>query len=109
MSITTKIQELLSKRGVNKLSELTVDEKVEYDRWQSIVDGSEVTVEKMKEFCQSQIKLIEGRYASGDTTDKQDVFLRASLHIYLNLLDMINSPEISRVNLEKHLTNLLKQ
>jgi hypothetical protein len=109
MSITTIIQSILQKKGVSKLTELTPDEKVEYDRWQSIVDGNEVTIEKMREFCASQIRLIEGRYASGDTTDKQDTFLRASLHIYLNLLDMINSPEITRVNLEKHLTQLLKQ
>ena len=109
MSITTIIQDILSKKGVTKLSELTPDEKVEYDRWQAIVEGNEVTVAKMKEFCESQIRIIEGRYATGDTTDKQDTFLRASLHIYLNLLNMINSPEVNRVNLEKHLTNILKQ
>ena len=109
MSITTTIQSILNKKGVTKLTELTPDERVEYDRWQAIVDGNEVTVDKIKEFCESQIKIIESKYAGGDTTDKQDIFLRTSLHIYLNLLQMINSPEVNRINLEKYLTTILSQ
>ena len=109
MQLPSIIQELLKKKGVQKLTELSPDEKTEYDRWQAVIEGSEITVPKIKEFCESQVRLIEGRYASGDATDKQDIMLRASLHIYLNLIKLIDSPEIERNNLEKYLTTLLRQ
>lgn len=108
MSLSSLIQGIMDKKGISKITELTPDEKTEYERWQAIMDGSEMTVAKIKEFCESQIRIIEGRYASGETTDKQDTFLRASLHIYLNLIALINSPETERVNLEKYLTQLLR-
>ena len=107
--ISDLIHKILEKKGINKITELSHDERVEYDRWNAIIEGSEITVPKIKEFCESQIRLIEGRYASGDATDKQDIMLRASLHIYLNLIKLIDSPEIERGNLEKYLTQILTQ
>ena len=107
--LSTLIQKILEKKKINKISELSPDEKVEYDRWNAIIEGSEITVPKIKEFCESQIRLIEGRYASGEATDKQDIMLRASLHIYLNLIKLIDSPEIERGNLEKYLSQILTQ
>ena len=107
MSISTLIQKLLEKKGISKITELSPDERTEYDRWQAVIEGSEITVPKIKEFCESQIRLIESKYSSGEATDKQDVYLRASLHIYLNLVKLINSPEIERNNLEKYLTTLI--
>ena len=107
--LSTLIQKILEKKKINKISELSVDEKVEYDRWNAIIEGSEITVPKIREFCESQVRLIEGRYAGGEATDKQDTMLRASLHIYLNLIKLIDSPEIERGNLEKYLTQILTQ
>lgn len=107
-NITSLIQKVFDRKGISKITELTPDERVEYDRWQAIIDGSEITVEKIREFCESQVKIIENKYATGETTDKQDVYLRASLHIYLNLIKLLDSPEVDRNNLEKYLTNLIR-
>ena len=100
------IQQLLDKRGINKITELSPDEKVEYERWQQIIDGSEVTVDKIKEFCKYQIKVVESKC---DGVTSLTPIQQASLHIYLNLLAMIEAPEIDRKNLEAHLTRIINQ
>jgi hypothetical protein len=109
MQISNLINKIFERKGITKITELSPDEKVEYDRWQAIMDGSEITVAKIKAFCEFQVKTIEGKYATGESTDKQDTYLRASLHIYLNLIKLIDSPEIERGNLEKYLTTLITQ
>jgi hypothetical protein len=109
MKIHHKIFELLNKRGIQKVEELTPEERAEVFNWQSQLDGTEITVEKIEKFCESQIRIIEDKYASGDQTDKQDMFLRASLHIYLNIQRMIKAPETERVNIEKYLTQLISE
>lgn len=109
MNIPGLINKLFEKKGVNKITDLSPDEKKEYDRWQSIMDGTEITVAKIKEFCEIQIKMIEEKFATPDNSDKKDAFLKASLHIYISLLKLINSPETERANLEKHLSDLINQ
>lgn len=107
MSISTLIKAFFEKKGIEKISDLKPDERIEYDRWQAIIDGTEVTVEKIREFCKYQVKLIEEKFASGDNTDKQDAFFKASLHIYINILKLIEASEEDRKNLEKHLSSLI--
>jgi hypothetical protein len=109
MLIQSLISKIWDKQGIKSINDLSIPEKQEYDRWQQIMEGSDVTVDKLKDFCISQIKLIEGKYASGDNTDKQDMFLRASLHIYLNLIKLIDAPEIDRKNLEYYLITLINK
>ncbi len=109
MSISSLITKFFEKKGINTIADLKPEERQEYDRWQAIMDGTEVTVEKIKIFCDVQIKLIEERFATGETTDKQDAFLKASLHVYLNLLKAIKAPELERKDLERHLSNLINQ
>jgi len=108
MSISTLIQQLFEKKGITKLGDLAPDEKAKYDEWQATIDGTEVTVEKLKEFCEKQIKIIEDVYSRAEQTDKKDTMLRASLHVYLNLLKLMESTEAERASLERYLTDLLK-
>lgn len=109
MQIPSLINKLFEKRGIKKLTELSPEEKRQYDNWQAIIDGTEVSVEKIKDFCQSQVKLIEERFSDPESTERKDTFAKASLHIYLNLLKLINSPEDERRDLEKYLTDLINK
>lgn len=96
---------LLEKRGIDKVEDLTVEEKTVFDRYKVVLTGEAVTVESLKAFCKSQITLIEARFAGPDST--HDVYLKASLHVYLNLLKAIEAPEAERESLERYLTQLI--
>lgn len=101
------LYELLRKRKIETIDDLSTEERKDFENYQHILDGQNITVEKIKEFCERQVKIIEDVYASGDRTDKQDMFSRASLHVYLNLLKAIEAPEAERKNIEQYLTNLI--
>ena len=100
------LSKYLQKVGITNIQEATKEEQQIFERYKAILEGSEVTVDKIKEFCQSQIKIIEQRFADNPKTD-DDVYLKACLHIYLNILQIIDAPTLERKNLEKHLNSLI--
>jgi hypothetical protein len=106
MSISNLISKIWAKEGIKSVEDLSLVEKKEYERWQQIIEGSEITVDKLKDFCRSQVDLIEGKC---DGVSPLTNIQQAGLHIYLNLLKLIESPEVERKNLEYYLTNLLNK
>jgi hypothetical protein len=102
------IQKWLDKIGVKNVSDLSSDEKATYDNWSKILSEGEITVEKIKEFCKSQKKLIETQYTNPDNTDKKDNILKASLGIYNALIGLIEGPRSEKESLEKYLEQLIK-
>lgn len=103
MSLLSK---LLQKRNINSLDELSTEERATFEQYQSVLE-KEITVATLKEFCISQIKLIEGKFADNPKTD-DDQYLKACLHVYLNIIKAIEAPEQERKSLEQHLTALIK-
>lgn len=96
----------LFKKGITNPEELLPEEKVIYDKYRVILSGENISVDKIKEFCEYQVKIIENKFADNPKTD-DDTYLKACLHIYLNILKCIEAPEKEREALEKHLTGLL--
>lgn len=99
------LSKLLEKRGISKVEELSIEEKVVFDRYKVVLTGEAVTIDTLKEFCKAQIAIIEARFASPAT--EHDVYLKACLHVYLNLLKAIEAPQAERESLEKYLTQLI--
>lgn len=104
MSLLSK---LLEKRGIEKIEDLSIEEKAVYDRYRVVLSGEAVTVEAIKEFCGAQVKIIEALFAGPPT--QNDTYLKACLHVYLNILKAIESPEAERAAIEQHLTQLLSE
>ena len=100
------LDKLLSKRGIQHVEELDTEEKAVFDRYASVLRGDSVTIESIKEFCKGQIALIEAKFAS-NANPTDDIYLKACLHVYLNLLKAIEAPEAERDSLEKYLVQLL--
>lgn len=96
---------LLAKRGIDKIEDLSVEEKAIFDRYKVVLTGEAVSVASLKEFCKAQIAVIESRFAAPST--EHDVYFKACLHVYLNLLKAIEAPEAERESLEKYLTQLI--
>ena len=103
MSILSK---LLTKWKIDKIEDLSQEERVVYDNYNKILSGkNEVTIDSLKEFMRAQIKIIEHKFADGET--KNDLYFKACLHVYLNLLKVIEAPEAERESTELHLNQLL--
>lgn len=98
------INKLLEKRGIEKVEDLSAEEQATYQKWRLILTGDSVTIDSLKEFCASQIKIIESKC---DGTNPLSLLQQASIHVYINLLKTIEAPEAERESLEKYLTQIV--
>lgn len=96
----------LTKKGIEKEEDLSPEEKIVYIKYRHILSGETVSLSTIKEFCKSQISIIEGKIANG--IDRPTDIQIASLHVYLNLLRAIEAPEAERESLERHLTQIIE-
>lgn len=101
MSILSK---WLEKRGVEKTEDLSPEELTTYNHYKSVLSGETLSVETIKQFCQSQVRVIESKC---DGVSPLTPLQQASLHVYLNLLKAIEAPEAERAALEQHLTQIV--
>lgn len=98
------LSQWLDKAGIKKVEDLSPDEKAVYDRYRRVLSGETLTIETIKTFCETQIKVIE---AKCDGITPLTTLQQACLHVYLNILKAIEAPEAERVAVEQHLTQLI--
>lgn len=103
------IVKLLQKRKIKDIRELSEEERTTFDKWEQVLSEGEITIEKIKEFCQQQIKLIENQYTNPDNSNKKDNYLKACLSVYQALLRIIEGKRSVRQALEKYLNQLINQ
>lgn len=100
------LSDLLLKRKVDP-KELSEAEKVDFDRWNSVLSGEEITVPKILEFCTRQKSAIELKWENVDNTVDKNERLIGMHTIYSKIIRMIQAEEAERIALEKHLTSLI--
>ena len=103
------LQKLLRKRGIEDKQTLSVEEKVDYERWERILSGGDITVEKIATFCKAQISLIEMQWKDMGNDTKKNERLIIAHTIYSTILKVITSPEVERVTLEEYLNKLIHE
>jgi hypothetical protein len=102
------IEKLLFKRGIKDLKELDNEEKQTFDTWQSILSKEELKMEDVKQFCQSQIDIIENKWKDYNTDNAKKSELIPYHTCYKTLLLAIDSPRSARENLENQLLQMIK-
>lgn len=100
------LSRLLEKRNIKSEEELFPEEKALYDTYKRLLTGDVVTVESIKQFCKTQIQIAQTKFAGPPSKD--DTYLKACLHVYLNILKAIEAPEAERESLERYLTQLIE-
>lgn len=98
------IDTLLGKRGIKTVEELDPEERAQVEKWKLILRGDSITIDTIKEFCKSQITIIEGKC---DGVTPLTPIQQGSLHVYLTLLKAIETPEAEREALERYLTQIV--
>lgn len=97
---------LLNKRGL-KVDELDKEEKAQFENWNAILSKEELTLEDVKQFCQTQCEIIKGKWSNYDLENAKKAELIPYFTVYSTLLQVIQSPKVARENLEKHLLQLI--
>ncbi len=100
------LEKILKKRGINDLEELDKEEKATFETWQATLSKDELTPEDIKVFLQSQISIIEGKWANIESENKEKLIPYHTC--YKLLLAAINSPKSARDALEKNLLQLIQ-
>ena len=102
------LSKLLKKRGIKDVTELTEDERVEFDNWQKVLNKEELTIKDITEFCDGAIGAIETQFGDVDMSNDKTAKLTLQHAIYKKIRGVINSPQTERESLIEYLTNLLK-
>lgn len=101
------LDRFFKKKGIETSEDLSAEERVVYENYKRILTGENLTVDSIKEFCSSQIKIIESRIAA--SLEIPSAVQVASLHVYLNILKMMDAPEVERRTLEDYLTQQINE
>lgn len=103
------LRKLLNFRNLPDTSSLKKEEKQTYDDWQRILSTGVISVDKIKEFCQNQIQMIQAQWRNLDNNKDKNSRLIVMHTVYTNLLSLIDSPNKERENLEKFLISLVSE
>ena len=103
------LQKYLNKLGLTDTTELTPNEKQDYDRWSKVLSEGDITVDKIKEFCEKQLSIIENKFKELDNTQEKNTRLITMHTVYKTIITMIDSPKSEREQLEKYLNNLIEK
>jgi len=103
-----KLANLLEKRKIKDLKDLDPDEKADFDRWTKILSEGEITVDKILDFCKSQISIIENKWKASPTSWEENAKLIPYHTVYSSLSKMITTPRADKKSVEEELDSLLK-
>ena len=104
--MTDILNKLLQKRGV-QYDELDIEEKKQFDNWKLVLTKDELTTQDIKDFCQSQVDVIEGKWQDLNLEQIKKAELIPYHTVYNLLLKVIDSPKEARSALEKNLLQLI--
>lgn len=107
MGLNSLLSKLLAKRGIDKVEDLSDEEKVTIDKFKAVLSGENLTLDSIKDFMRMQIRVIETKFAEADS--KNDVYYKACLNVYLTMLKAMEAPERERESLERYLTQLIEE
>ena len=101
------IDQVIEKKGL-KPEELSPEEKETVKQWQNILlAGSEITVDRIAQFCDYSIKNIEAQFKNLDNTPEKTQRLTLLHSVYSSLLSVIRNPQAEKDALVKYLTSLI--
>ena len=105
MSILSKI---LQKRGIKDITELSDEERVDFENWQKVLNKEEIQVKDILEFCEGAMTSIESQFGDVEIPDDRMAKLTLQHAVYKRLKQVIEAPETEKENLSNYLTGLLK-
>lgn len=108
MSIKNTISLYLEKLGIkDPTKDLTSEEKITLESWKRILSGGEISVDRIKEFCEYQLNVIETKFRDAEKSDREKANLTLIHSVYSAIKAIIVSPRAEQESLEKYLNTLI--
>ncbi len=101
------LSSILAKRGIKDKSELTKEERKDFDNWQRILEEEEVTIASLSEFIEGEIVQVQNEFKDLDRTPEKTERLALKLSIYSTIQEVLTSKKNEREALIEYLTTLL--
>lgn len=101
------LQKLFAKRGIEDVSELTKEEKKQFDAWDKILAEKPITIETLQTFLVAKIGAIEGKWADLGLETSKKAELLPYFVAYKALLGVMSTPATQKAELERYLSTLL--
>ena len=101
------IHKVFKKRNIKDPVDLSPEEKSTFDQWQVILSRKELTIEEIKEYCESQVSAIENKWSDYEYPEEKKAKLLPYYSVYKTLTKVIGAPQTAREALEKHLNQLI--
>lgn len=102
-----KIQELLRKRNIVDTTTLTPEEKKDIERWDKVLSEGELTVDKIRQFCEMQVSVIEEKWRDSATPKEVRERLIDRHVVYKALIRAMVAPQSERESTERYLQSLI--
>lgn len=99
---------LLRKRNIESVDQLDAEERAEFDNYDRVLSKRELTLDEVKNFCKSQVGIIESKWRDYGVDQSKKVELLPYYTVYKTLLQVIDSPQTEREGMEQYLTQLIK-
>lgn len=99
------MDELLEQRGLS-FEELSETERETFLKWEEILQGSQLSIEKIKEYIASMREAVEQELTRFDLDPTQDLFLKARLRNYLLMDAFLSTPEKARKQIENAIAGM---
>ena|SRR3990167_7964849 len=107
------LSQLLQKRGITKKDLDTkpiipgaASEKDQFERWEQLLNGEEVSIKNIEDFCKYQIGQIEKKWENLEAVHNERLVIAHT--IYRTILKAISAPKVEREALEKYLAQLIQ-
>lgn len=101
------LDRLLKFRGIKSQDDLDPEEKADFNRWHQILSKQELTVDDVKQFCQTQISIIELRWKDMTLEQSKKAELIPYHTVYKTLEQTLSAPKAEREQLEAQLNQLI--
>lgn len=105
------LEKIFKKRGIKSFNDLdnepnsdgSPNERQTFENWNKILSKDELTTADIKEFCSSQISVIEGKWKDLTVSNEKKAELIPYHTVYKALLVAIDAPKVAREQLQKQL------
>jgi len=100
-----KLSLYLRNLGVNSISELTDEEKLTYQEWESALNGRQITDEEVMQFLDEELEEATISLIGQNLGDRQDIFLKMKVEFIRKIKVFLDAPTREKNQVEQ----LIKQ
>lgn len=101
------LEKFLKKVGVTSPDQLSSEEQKTYEEWRKILSKDELTLGNIKDFCRTQVSIIEAKWKDYNLENSKKAELIPYHTVYRTLEQVVEAPRLEREQLEAQLNQLL--